>query len=83
MLGAYQKENINTTVTAINELQKQNWKITEENIKSGLLKIVKNTQVKIVLFVPKKLCWKLPIHKNILKNSIIKYLLRNLDNPKT
>jgi dihydrofolate synthase / folylpolyglutamate synthase len=45
LLGAYQKENINTAVTAINELQKQNWKITEENIKSGLLKIVKNTSL--------------------------------------
>jgi dihydrofolate synthase/folylpolyglutamate synthase len=45
LLGAYQKENINTAVTAIKELQKQNWKITAENIKSGLLKIIKNTSL--------------------------------------
>ena len=45
LLGEYQKENIDTAVTAINELQKQNWKITEENIKSGLLRIVKNTSL--------------------------------------
>ncbi len=45
LLGEYQKENIDTAVTAINELQKQNWKISEENIKSGLLRIVKNTSL--------------------------------------
>lgn len=45
LLGTYQKENIDTAVTAIKELQKQNWKITEEDIKSGLLKIVKNTSL--------------------------------------
>ena len=43
--GEYQKENINTAVTTIKELQKQNWDITDENIKSGLLKTVKNTQL--------------------------------------
>ena len=36
----YQKENIDTAVTAINELQKQNWKITEENISLGLMSLV-------------------------------------------
>jgi len=45
LLGEYQKENIDTAVTAINELQKQNWNITDENIKSGLLRIVKNTSL--------------------------------------
>ncbi len=43
--GEYQKENIDTAVTTIKELQKQNWDITDENIKSGLLKTVKNTQL--------------------------------------
>ena len=43
--GEYQKENIDTAVTTIKELQKQNWDITDENIKSGLLKIIKNTSL--------------------------------------
>ena len=41
--GNYQKENINTVVTAISEIQKQGWKITDENIKDGLLNTIKNT----------------------------------------
>ena len=41
--GNYQKENINTVVTAISEIQKQGWKITDKNIKDGLLNTIKNT----------------------------------------
>ena len=41
--GHYQQENINTVVTAISEIQKQGWKITDENIKDGLLNTIKNT----------------------------------------
>ena len=43
--GEYQKENINTTITAIEELQEQGWAINSSNIVQGLLKIVANTQL--------------------------------------
>jgi len=43
--GEYQKENINTVITAIKQLQKQKWEITEDNIKYGLLKTVANTKL--------------------------------------
>jgi dihydrofolate synthase/folylpolyglutamate synthase len=43
--GEYQKENINTVITAIKQLQKQGWEITEDDIEHGLLKIVANTQL--------------------------------------
>ena len=43
--GEYQKENINTVITAIKQLQKQGWAITEDDIKYGLLKTVSNTQL--------------------------------------
>ena len=43
--GEYQKENINTTITAIEQLQDQGWSINSSNIEQGLLKIVANTQL--------------------------------------
>ena len=43
--GKYQKENINTTITAIAQLQVQGWSINSSNIEQGLLKIVANTQL--------------------------------------
>ena len=43
--GKYQKENINTTITAIEQLQEQGWSINSSNIEQGLLKIVANTQL--------------------------------------
>jgi len=43
--GKYQKENINTTITAIEQLQEQGWAINSSNIEQGLLKIVANTQL--------------------------------------
>ncbi len=43
--GEYQKENINTTITAIKQLQEQGWSINSSNIEQGLLKIVANTQL--------------------------------------
>jgi dihydrofolate synthase / folylpolyglutamate synthase len=43
--GEYQKENINTVITAIKQLQKQGWAITENNIEQGLLETVANTQL--------------------------------------
>jgi dihydrofolate synthase/folylpolyglutamate synthase len=41
--GSYQKENVNTVATSILEIQKQGWKITDENIKAGFLNTLKNT----------------------------------------
>ena len=41
--GKYQKENINTAVTSILEIQKKGWKITKEDITKGLLNTIKNT----------------------------------------
>ena len=43
--GEYQKENINTVITAIKQLKKQKWEINEDNIKHGLLKTVTNTKL--------------------------------------
>ena len=43
--GEYQKENINTAITATQQLQQQGWIISESNIENGLLKIVANTQL--------------------------------------
>ena len=43
--GEYQKENINTVITAIKQLQKQEWTITDDHIKHGLLKTVSNTKI--------------------------------------
>jgi len=43
--GKYQKENINTVITAIKQLQKQGWAITEDDIEHGLLKTAANTQL--------------------------------------
>lgn len=43
--GNYQKENRNTAVSAIIELQNKGWKITDENIKNGLLNTNQNTRL--------------------------------------
>ena len=43
--GNYQKENINTVVTAILELQKVGWKIKNKDIQNGLLNTKKNTGI--------------------------------------
>lgn len=44
--GSYQVKNRRTVLTAIEQLQKQGWTITEENIANGLLKVVKNTNLR-------------------------------------
>lgn len=41
--GNYQKKNIRVVLALINELKKNGLQITEENIKSGLLNVQKNT----------------------------------------
>ena len=44
--GSYQVKNRRTVLTAIEQLQKQGWNISEDNIKSGLLNVVKNTNLR-------------------------------------
>ncbi|MCB0465083.1 MAG: bifunctional folylpolyglutamate synthase/dihydrofolate synthase [Aequorivita sp.] len=41
--GTYQKKNLKTVLAAIKVLQKKGWDISEENMKAGLLKTIKNT----------------------------------------
>ncbi len=41
--GGYQKENINTTVTAVQLLSENGWGIKQNSIRNGLLNTVKNT----------------------------------------
>jgi dihydrofolate synthase/folylpolyglutamate synthase len=41
--GIYQQRNIKTVLAALKTLQKNGWKISEENIKKGLLNTIKNT----------------------------------------
>lgn len=41
--GNYQKKNIRVVVALAEELMRQGWKIGEENVKSGLLNVLKNT----------------------------------------
>ncbi len=43
--GDYQKENINTVLTAITQLIKEGWKITNIQIQQGLEKVISNTQL--------------------------------------
>jgi len=40
--GSYQKKNIKTVLASVIELQKCGYKLSEENIKNGLLNVVKN-----------------------------------------
>ena len=42
--GDYQKENCRTAVTSIKEMQKKGWKVSEKNIKDGLLNTIENTR---------------------------------------
>nr|WP_299036252.1 folylpolyglutamate synthase/dihydrofolate synthase family protein [uncultured Tenacibaculum sp.] len=44
LLGDYQKHNVTTAVVAIQQLKE--YKVSEENIKNGLLNVVKNTNLK-------------------------------------
>ena len=44
--GDYQKENINTTIEAIKQLQKKDWNITRQNIITGLNNVKKNLYFK-------------------------------------
>ncbi|MGL5234200.1 MAG: bifunctional folylpolyglutamate synthase/dihydrofolate synthase [Empedobacter falsenii] len=44
--GSYQIKNKRTVLTAIEQLQKQDWAISPENIANGLLNVVKNTNLR-------------------------------------
>ena len=44
--GSYQVKNRRTVLTVIEQIQKQGWKISEDNIKAGLLNVVKNTNLR-------------------------------------
>jgi len=41
--GDYQEKNKQTVITAVTVLRNQGWKISEENLREGVLKVVKNT----------------------------------------
>jgi len=43
--GNYQSENIRTTLFSIKEIKKQGFTISEENIKKGLMSVMKNTSL--------------------------------------
>ena len=43
--GDYQQMNISTVLTAVSEMKLHNWKISEENIKKGIAKVVTNTNL--------------------------------------
>ncbi|MBW1619840.1 MULTISPECIES: bifunctional folylpolyglutamate synthase/dihydrofolate synthase [Empedobacter] len=46
LLGSYQVKNRRTVLTSIEQLQNQGWEISDENIKNGLLNVVKNTNLR-------------------------------------
>jgi dihydrofolate synthase/folylpolyglutamate synthase len=41
--GGYQQKNVKTALTTINILEQKGWEISKENIKNGLMSVVKNT----------------------------------------
>ncbi|PWH83468.1 tetrahydrofolate synthase [Algibacter marinivivus] len=43
LVGTYQSKNIKTTIQSIKELRKQGFSISDENLKVGLLSVIKNT----------------------------------------
>ena len=46
LIGSYQVKNRRTVLAAVEELQKQGWEISLENISQGLLNVVKNTNLR-------------------------------------
>ncbi|WP_417620048.1 bifunctional folylpolyglutamate synthase/dihydrofolate synthase [Oceanihabitans sediminis] len=60
LIGSYQEKNIKTVLQTIKVLQSNNWKITDNNIKNGLLEVVKNTGLKgrwqVLQESPKVIC---------------------------
>lgn len=43
LIGSYQSKNIKTVVQTVKQLQEKGFKISNKNLKQGLLKVVKNT----------------------------------------
>ena len=41
--GDYQPKNIRTVITAVKQLQKQDWKISESHIRKGIARVITNT----------------------------------------
>jgi dihydrofolate synthase/folylpolyglutamate synthase len=60
LIGDYQEKNIKTVVQTVKILQKQGYKITQQNLKTGLLNVVKNTGLlgrwQILKHNPKVVC---------------------------
>ncbi|AZJ32479.1 dihydrofolate synthase / folylpolyglutamate synthase [Tenacibaculum mesophilum] len=58
LLGEYQKHNVTTAITTIQQLKE--FEVSEENIKNGLLNVVKNTNLKgrwqVLQEKPKVIC---------------------------
>ena len=58
--GNYQKHNIKTAVQTILEIRKKGFKVSENNIKKGLLNVMHNTDLKgrwqVLQFNPKVIC---------------------------
>ena len=43
LMGSYQSKNIKTVIQTVKQLQRKGFKISNKNLKQGLLKVVKNT----------------------------------------
>lgn len=60
LLGSYQSKNIKTTVQTIKELKSKGFRITDKNLKKGLLNVVKNTGLlgrwQVLSKTPKVVC---------------------------
>lgn len=58
--GNYQRHNIKTALQTIVEIRKKGFKISEKNIKEGLLNVIKNTVIKgrwqVLQTAPKVIC---------------------------
>ena len=75
LLGDYQQKNIQTSITAIRQLK--DFEVTEENLKKGLLNVVKNTNLKgrwqVLQEKPKVIC------DNAHNKEGLRYTLKQLE----
>ena len=60
LIGSYQSKNIKTVVQTVKELQRKGFKISEQNLKQGLLNVSKNTGLlgrwQVLKETPKVVC---------------------------
>ena len=60
LIGSYQSKNIKTVIQTVKKLQELGFKISEKNLKQGLLKVVKNTGLlgrwQVLKHKPKVIC---------------------------